>query len=1019
MQSSKKRVYILEKAVRLTHQCDEKRRTQARISIGLQANDSQGGHRESILPALVLDPVEMLPTGLLCVLSTFTLAKPRLFCWCSMATPLFQQFQEHCPPMLTLAATDSLRPCLRRSFALCLLAVLAATALYAQSGDAGSAAANTCTPQTCAYLNPALAPEARAGDLVGRMTLEEKVSQTLDNATAIPRLGVPEYGWWNEALHGVARIGAGTVFPQAIGMAATWDVPLIGREGSVIAVEGRAKYNDGVARNDRERFLGLTFWSPNINIFRDPRWGRGQETYGEDPFLTSRIGVAFVRGLQGNDPHYLELVSTPKHFAVHSGPEPLRHGFNVDVSPHDLEDTYLPAFRAAITEGKADSIMCAYNAVDGKPACASDLLLQDTLRKAWHFNGFVVSDCDAVADVNRGHHFAADDAHASAVSLQAGTDLDCGRAYSTLTDAVHSNLLSAAELDTTLVRLFTARMRLGMFDPPELVPFSKITLADLDTPAHRAVALEAARKAIVLLSNKHNMLPLQHPGRIAVVGPTAELIQILEGNYTGTPSAPVLPLAGLRQQFGTANVTYSAGSVLADGLQTPIPSSVLHPSADSAEAGLRGEYFANTDFSGKPIAIRVDPILDFDWDHISPAPGLPRLGVSIRWSGVLTAPGPGHYIFSFKGARALRPGARSTPPRIGPTGEALPTAAGSGPAHSLRIFVDDKQVYDVDDGKPTAEVDIADARPHAFRVEYIRTAFDRNVSLQWLPPAQPLLDAAVATAKAADVVVAFVGLSPDLEGEEMNVHVTGFDGGDRTDIGLPAAQEKLLEAVKATGKPLVVVLTSGSAIAANWANQNADAMLEAWYSGEAGGTAIAETLAGINNPSGRLPITFYRDTTDLPAFTDYSMHNRTYRYFNGPVLYPFGYGLSYTRFAYAGAKLSSTSIAAGASVTISAEVRNTGAVAGDEVAEVYIDAPDDTGVEHPSLAGFARVYLAPGESKRVSVLIDPRSLSRVDDKGVRRIAAGEYTLSVGGGQPGTTTGVQATLRITGSTDLPR
>ena len=654
----------------------------------------------------------------------------------------------------------------------------------------------------------------------------------------------------------------------------------------------------------------------------------------------------------------------------------------------------MPAFRAAITEGQADSIMCAYNAIDGKPACASDLLLRDTLRQAWHFNGYVVSDCDAVADIDRGHHFAPDNTQASVDALKAGTDLDCGRTYATLVDAVHKNLLSEAELKATVVRLFTARMRLGMFDPPERVPFSSITIADNDTPAHRALSLQASRESLVLLSNRHRMLPLRNPGRIAVVGPTAEIVQILEGNYTGTAIAPALPLAGLRQQFGAANVTYSAGSVLAEGLPTPVPSSVLHPSAASTEAGLRGEYFDNTDFSGAPKVVRVDPTLDFDWDHVSPAPGLPHLGISIRWTGVLTAPGPGHYVFSFNRSR--------------------PTAASSSPAHWLRVFLDDELVYDIDDRKPSFAIDFADALPHTLRMEYVRTAFDRNVSLQWLPPAQPLLDAAVASVKQADVVVAFVGLSPDLEGEEMNVHVTGFNGGDRTDIALPDVQQKLLEAVKATGKPLVVVLTSGSAIAANWTQQNADAVLEAWYSGEEGGTAIAETLAGSNNPAGRLPITFYRDIKDLPDFTDYSMRNRTYRYFNGPVLYPFGYGLSYTTFSYSNARLSSASIAAGASISLSAEVHNTGPVAGDEVTELYIEAPGDRGVEHPSLAGFARIHLAPGESQRVTIPVDPRSLGRVDQEGVRRIAAGEYILSLGGGQPGTGEGVQARLRVTSS-----
>ncbi|HKO18563.1 MAG TPA: glycoside hydrolase family 3 C-terminal domain-containing protein [Acidobacteriaceae bacterium] len=898
--------------------------------------------------------------------------------------------------------------------AVCLVGVNSSLA----QAPTGSASTNNCTPTTCAYLNPDLSPEERAKDLVGRMTLEEKVSQTTDRAAAIPRLGVPEYGWWNEALHGVARYGEATVFPQAIGMAATWDTPLVRRIGGIIAVEGRAKYNDAVSHGRRERFAGLTFWSPNINIFRDPRWGRGQETYGEDPFLTARTGVAFVRGLQGEDPHYLALVSTPKHFAVHSGPEPLRHGFNVDVSPHDLEDTYLPAFRATITEAKADSIMCAYNAVDGKPACVSDLLLQDRLRSAWKFNGYVVSDCDAVADVNRGHHFAPDDVRAAAESIKAGTDLDCGYTYRDLVQAVHQGLLTNAELDTAVVRLFTARMRLGMFDPPERVPFSKLTIADNATPAHAEVALEAARKSIVLLSNKHNTLPLKQSSRIAVVGPTAELIQVLEGNYNGTPRTPALPLAGMRKQFGAEKVTYSAGSILADGFMSPVPSSVLKPAVDSHEHGLRAEYFDNTAFNGQPKAVRVDSLIDCDWDHISPAAGIPRLGFSVRWSGFITPPAPGHYSFSFRLTKPQRPDPRAGVSATDPTGEGSTMAGGSAAPHLLRIFLDDKQVYDFDEGKPKFDVDFPDARPHAIRLEYVRTYYDRNLTFQWIPPAQPLLDAAVQSAKQADAVVAFVGLSPDLEGEEMNVHVPGFDGGDRTDIGLPAAQQNLLKAVKATGKPLIVVLTSGSAIAANWANENADAVLEAWYSGQAGGTAIAETLAGANNPSGRLPVTFYRDLKDLPPFTDYSMRNRTYRYFNGPVLYPFGYGLSYTTFAYSNAQLGKAEVQAGAPATASVAVRNTGKMAGEEVVQLYVMAPGDEGIEHPSLAGFTRVQLTPGESKRVSIDIDPRWISRVDDKGERHIKPGEYTLWLGGGQPGKAAGTEVKLEVKGSADLP-
>ena len=441
------------------------------------------------------------------------------------------------------------------------------------SAHAQQAAADqqgSCSAAPCPYLNPALAPEARAKDLVSRMTLEEKVSQMQDVAPAIPRLGVPAYNWWNEALHGVARNGFATNFPQSIGLAATWDTALMQQIATVIAVEGRAKYNEAIRNDDRSRFAGLTFWSPNINIFRDPRWGRGMETFGEDPFLTASLGVEFVKGLQGDDPHYLELVATPKHFAVHSGPEPLRHGFNVDVSDHDLEDTYLPAFRAAIVDGHADSIMCAYNAIDGTPACANSMLLQKHLRQDWGFNGYVVSDCDAVDDICSGHHFAGSAEQADADAVKAGTDLDCGSAYKALTKAVAENLLSEAEIDTAVTRLFTARMRLGMFDPPAAVPFNAIPYSEVDSAAHRELALEAARESIVLLKNRNGTLPFKPSIRkLAVVGPTADLLESIEGNYNGTASHPISPLDGMRRQFGSDNILYAPGSILADGTPSP------------------------------------------------------------------------------------------------------------------------------------------------------------------------------------------------------------------------------------------------------------------------------------------------------------------------------------------------------------------------------------------------------------------------------------------------------------------
>ncbi len=500
-----------------------------------------------------------------------------------------------------------------------VLAVLALVSLASEYSSAQQAAQEervSCGAQACPYLNPALAPEERAKDLVGRMTLEEKVSQMLDVAPAIPRLGVPAYNWWNEALHGVARNGFATSFPQSIGLAATWDTGLMHRIAATIAVEGRAKYNEAIREGDRSRFAGLTFWSPNVNIDRDPRWGRGMETYGEDPFLTASLGVEFVKGLQGDDARYLELVATPKHYAVHSGPEPLRHGFNVDVTDHDLEDTYLPAFRATIVDGHADSIMCAYNAIDGAPACASEMLLQQHLRQDWGFAGYVVSDCDAIADIVRGHHSADSLAKGDALAVKAGTDLDCGGAYKDLTKAAADRLLSEAEIDRAVVRLFTARMRLGMFDPSEMVPLNKIPSSEVNSEAHRELALEAARESIVLLKNGNGILPLKPAIRkIAVVGPTADLLEAVEGNYNGTAPDPVSPLRGLKKQFGAGNVIYAPGAVLAEGLAGSDPFAVSADGCIAEDRGSEGRVLrqsavrrnAEDDARGREDQLQLEP----------------------------------------------------------------------------------------------------------------------------------------------------------------------------------------------------------------------------------------------------------------------------------------------------------------------------------------------------------------------------------------------------------------------------
>lgn len=878
----------------------------------------------------------------------------------------------------------------------CLLALTTALLAHVQTQQAQPTRGNA------AYLDPALPIERRVDDLVSRMTLEEKISQMRDHAVAIPRLGVPKYDWWNESLHGVAFGGYATVFPQVIGMAATWDTALVGQMAETISTEARAKYHQAMRDDQHEMFFGLTFWAPNVNIFRDPRWGRGQETYGEDPFLTGRMAVAFVNGLQAKDPKYFKVVSTPKHFAVHSGPEPLRHGFNVKVSPYDLEDTYLPAFRSAVTEAHAQSVMCAYNAVDGLPACASEMLLTSHLRDAWRFDGYVVSDCAAVGDIATGHKFAPDYAHAAAVAVKAGTDLECGygqaQAYPKLADAVKQGLIGEAEIDRAVKRLFMARFRLGMFDPPDSYAYGRIPVTEVNSAEHRRLALKAAREAIVLLKNDAHALPLSPAvGSVAVVGPTAELVQSIQGNYNGTPRDPVSPLAGIERRFTAAKVHYAQGASLVEGFAVPIAHTALR-TADGKE-GLTGEYFKTPDLSGTPVATRVDRTVNFNWDKALPVPGLQRNNFSVRWRGTFVPPAPGDYKV---GARV-----------------AFCYACESH--EQFRVYVDERQIADSSQPEKTeAALHFDDTRPHAIRLDYLHGTAAAGVDLTWQPPAAVLAQEAVAAARQSDVVVAFVGLSPQLEGEEMLVKLEGFNGGDRTDIRLPRVQRELLQALEATGKPLVVVLMSGSALAIPDEHRFARAVLEAWYPGEEGGTAIAETLAGDNNPAGRLPLTFYASSDQLPPFEEYSMVNRTYRYFAGKPLYGFGYGLSYSQFQYSELKLSSQTVKAGEAVTVDVDVKNASGPAGDEVAQVYLTQPGAGRAPLRTLAGFTRIHLAPGQTGHVAIRIDPRVIGQVNEKGERTILPGTYTVAVGGAQPTEFTGaLTATFAVSGSRTLTR
>ncbi len=846
--------------------------------------------------------------------------------------------------------------------------------------------------------------EKRAAELVSRMTLEEKVSQMKNHAAAIPRLGIPEYDWWSEALHGVARAGYATVFPQAIGMAATWDTGLVHQEADIISTEARAKFAQAQAAGNHSIFHGLDFWSPNINIFRDPRWGRGQETYGEDPYLTGRLGIAFITGLQGNDPSMFKTIATAKHYAVHSGPESTRHKVNIDPSPHDLEDTYLPAFRAAITEGKSDSIMCAYNSVNGQPACANTMLLVDTLRRDWGFKGYVVSDCDAVDDMYSavGHHFSPDAAHASALAVKAGTDLDCGTAYSGLIDAVHQKLISEADIDRAVTRLFAARYALGLFDKPGATAYSRIAPAQNDTEADSAVSLKAAQESIVLLRNQNHTLPLSHSIKtLAVIGPNAEDSRVLEGNYNGVPSHPVTPLAGIEKTFSAmgTKVLYEQGSPRVSELPLVVPSSAF-------VGGLKAEYFKTGDLTGASSA-QQDSHIDFDWNQAAPLSVGDAHDFSVRWRGQFQPVAAGTQTFRVQLQQCF--------PCAGTT--------------SYKIFFDGKQVAalsspdnDLRKQKFSFTVPFANTNPVRFRMEYSHTGgtLGAGVTLKWQPSVEALRARAVDIAKQADAVIAVVGLSPDLEGEEMPVHIPGFSGGDRTDINLPAVQRQLLEAVASTGKPLIVVLTSGSAVAVDWTATHAEALLEAWYPGENGGTAIADVLSGKVNPAGRLPVTVYQSVDQLPAFEDYSMKGRTYRYFTQKPLYSFGYGLSYSNFAYQNLHLSSLSLPAGQGLHVDVDVENTSSVPGDEVAQLYLTPPSSPTNPLRKLVGFKRISIGAHQTQHVSFDVSPRSLSMVNEKGNRAVLPGSYTLFAGGAQPADASGGATQMfEITGTQMLPR
>jgi beta-glucosidase len=695
-------------------------------------------------------------------------------------------------------------------------------------------------PETCVYQNEQFSFEQRTKDLIERMTLEEKTSLMRHKSPAIDRLGIPAYTWWNEALHGVARAGVATVFPQAIAMAATFDEKLIYEVADAISTEGRAKYHEFTKKNDRDIYKGITFWSPNINIFRDPRWGRGHETFGEDPYLTSRLGIAFIKGLQGNDQKYLKAAACVKHYAAHSGPENERHSFNALVSEKDLRETYLFAFKECIKEGEVEAVMGAYNRTNGQPCCGSKTLLQDILREEWQFKGHVVSDCWAIKDFHENHGVTQNALESVALAVNCGCDLNCGNLYAHLLDAVKGGLITEETINESVYRLILTRMKLGMFDNPEHVPYSRIPYEKNDCREHQALSLKAAKSSIVLLKNQNNLLPLDKKElkTIALIGPNAASREALIGNYFGTASTYITVLDGIRQSVSTdVRIYYAEGCHLYK-------------------------------------------------DKISSLAG-----------------------------------------------------------------------------------------PH-----------DR-------------LSEAIIAAEKADVVVLCLGLDATIEGEEGDVS-NAFSAGDKRDLDLPGQQQKLLEAVQATGKPVILILLAGSALAVDWADKHVDAILQAWYPGALGGEALAALLFGEESPSGRLPVTFYKATDELPDIRDYSLKNRTYRYMENEALYPFGYGLSYTKFQYSGIKLAKPAIVTGESMTCSVAVTNTGAFTADEVVQLYLkDVAASVVIPRWELKGFRRINLKSGETQTVSFTITPRQMALIDYDGQCVLEAGSFEIYIGGSQP--------------------
>ena len=837
--------------------------------------------------------------------------------------------------------------------------------------------------QTLPYQNASLPASQRADDLLSRLTLEEKVSLMMDTSPAIPRLGIPQFQWWNEALHGIGRNGYATVFPITMAMAASWDDELLHKVFTAVSDEARVKAQQAKRSGDIKRYQSLSFWTPNINIFRDPRWGRGQETYGEDPYLTSKMGLAVVRGLQGVGYHgedlgvsrYRKLLACAKHFAVHSGPEWNRHEFNIENLPErDLWETYLPAFKALVQEGKVAEVMCAYQRIDGQACCAQTRYEQQILRDEWGFDGLITSDCGAIRDfLPRWHNVAKDGAEASAKAVLAGTDVECGSEYKNLPEAVRRGDIKEADLDRSLRRLLIARFELGDLDSDDLNPWTKIPESVVASKEHKKLAAQMALKSIVLLQNKNNVLPLGNPfcatsgsaTDIVVMGPNANDSVMMWGNYSGYPTRTVTALEGIRQKVCEPNssVRFVQGCGLTRN--ESFESRIDEMKDPLGNKGIQATFWNNTDMKGAPAAVVNLPqaVMLSNGGNTVFAPGVNLENISARLDGTLVPTRDETLLFGISGD------------------------------DKVRLIVNGDTIVDIWKVRQRIqggqkEIKVEAGKHYRIQIDYVQEAGFALLAFDVRRKYAPSMEELLAQVGKTETVIFVGGISPKLEGEEMRVSEPGFKGGDRTSIELPQAQREVLAALHKAGKKVIFVNCSGGAIALTPELESCDAIIQWWYAGEMGGAALTEVLFGDEAPSGKLPVTFYKSTDELPDFLDYTMKNRTYRYYTGEALFPFGYGLSYTTFDISRPVYKNNKI--------QVRVKNTGVRNGTETVQVYIRNIADKEGPLKTLKAYKKVDLQAGESKTVTIDLPRKSFEGWDAKtNTMRVVSGKYEIMVG------------------------